>query len=218
MTTRFITAAALTLGLFLARRRQSRLRPVSGIRVAGARHRWRVRARAAAAVLVAGHPARWRRCTTGGGHPGGRRYSGVDYYGGYYYRPCYGYYGYYGYPVRVLPVRVWPQRRFRLRLSAMATAALTGDTRTAWYAHWLARLRRVDCGGVRASSDAPRRTPRSTPTATTSAPWTISTAAFQQLNLEAGRSSHRSDRRQGAPSSAVDVNIQPGQTITCRAN
>jgi hypothetical protein len=194
MTSRLITAAALTLAVFATSS------------VAEAQHHQGGGGSAAVGRAVP------RGSSGGGGHPGGGYpgggYPGGGYYGGYHYHPYYPYYGYgyYGYPYYGFglsigfgwgyPYGYWgyPYGGYGYGYPGYAVSTYGG-------------VKIID-----AQKDAPVYADG----------YYVGTVddfdgSFQQLNLEPGPH-HIEIMRQGAPASAVDVNIRAGQTVTYRAN
>jgi len=207
MTTRFITAAALTLAVF-----------ATGVSLAeaGQHHQGGAGGGSAAvgrAVPRGGGGSGGGYPGGGGGHPGGG-YPAPYHGGGYYYRPYYGYYGYYGYPYGYYPYGFGLSIGFGFGYPYGYAGAYWGYP-YGGYAYGYPGYAASTYGGVRitdAAKDA----------AVYADGYYVGTVedfdgSLQQLNLEAGPH-HIEVMRQGAPSSAVDVNIRPGQTITYRAN
>jgi hypothetical protein len=207
MTTRFFTASALTLAVFAA-----------GVSVAeaGQHHQGGGGGGSAAvgrAVPRGGGGSGGGYPGGGGGHPGGA-YPAPYHGGGYYNRPYYGYYGYYGYPYGYYPYGFGLSIGFGFGYPYGYGGAYWGYP-YGGYAYGYPGYAASTYGGVRitdAAKDA----------AVYADGYYVGTVedfdgSLQQLNLEAGPH-HIEVMRQGAPSSAVDVNIRPGQTITYRAN
>jgi hypothetical protein len=207
MTTRFITAATLTLAVFAAG---------VGLAEAGQHHQGGGGSAAVGRAVPRGGGGGGGYPGGGGGHPGGGYpgggYPGGGHYGGYYYRPYYGYYGYYGYPYGYYPYG------FGLSIGFGYPYGYAGGY---WgypyggYAYGYPGYAASTYGGVRIT-DAPKDA------SVYADGYYVGTVedfdgSLQQLNLEPGPH-HVEVMRQGAPSSAVDVNIRPGQTITFRAN
>jgi hypothetical protein len=205
MTTRFITAAALTLAVVAT--------SVS-LAEAGQHHQGGGGGGSATvgrAVPRGGGGSGGGYPGGGGGHPGG--VYPAPYHGGYY-RPYYGYYGYYGYPYGYYPYGFGLSIGFGFGYPYGYASAYYGYP-YGGYAYGYPGYAVSTYGGVRitdAAKDA----------AVYADGYYVGTVedfdgSLQQLNLEAGPH-HIEVMRQGAPSSAVDVNIRPGQTITYRAN
>jgi hypothetical protein len=206
MITRFITGAALTLAVFAA--------SVS-LAEAGQHHQGGGGGGSATvgrAVPRGGGGSGGGYPGGGGGHPGGAY--PAPYHGGYYYRPYYGYYGYYGYPYGYYPYGFGLSIGFGFGYPYGYAGAYYGYP-YGGYAYGYPGYAASTYGGVRIT-DAPKEA------AVYADGYYVGTVedfdgSLQQLNLEAGPH-HIEVMRQGAPSSAVDVNIRPGQTITYRAN
>jgi hypothetical protein len=197
MSTRFVTATALTLAVFAG---------TFSLAEAGQRHAsgggsgsvGRAVPRGSAGGGAPSHPI-----YPGGGYPGGGHY-----YGGYYYRPYYPYYGYGYYPYA-----------FGLSIG-FGFGYPYGYAGAYWgypyggYAYGYPGYAASTYGGVRIA-EAPKDA------SVYADGYYVGTVddfdgSFQQLNLEPGPH-HIEVMREGAPPSAVDVNIHPGQTVTFRA-
>ena len=202
MTTKFLTAAVLTLAVFAT---------TASLAEAGQRHQG-----------GGGSPAVGRavpRGSGGGGpahpiYPGGGHYPGGGYYHGGYYRPYYGYYGYYGYPYGYYPYGFGLSFGFGFGYPYGYAGAYWGYP-YGGYAYGYPGYAATTYGGVRIT-DAPKDA------AVYADGYYVGTVedfdgSLQQLNLEAGPH-HIEITRQGAQPVSVDVNIRPGQTITFRAN
>jgi hypothetical protein len=202
MTTRFITAAALTLAVFATS---------ASLAEAGQHHQGGGGGGSAAVGHAVPRGGGGSGGYPGGGHPGGAY--PTPYHGGYYH-PYYGYYGYYGYPYGYYPYGFGLSIGFGFGYPYGYAGAYWGYP-YGGYAYGYPGYAVSTYGGVRIT-DAPKEA------AVYADGYYVGTVedfdgSLQQLNLEAGPH-HIEVMRQGAPSSAVDVNIRPGQTITFRAN
>lgn len=207
MTTKFLTAAALTLAVFTT---------TVSLAEAGQRHQGGGGSGSVGRAVPRGGSGGGSvgRPPGGGGYPGGGHYPGGGYYRGGYYRPYYGYYGYYGYPYGYYPYGFGLSFGFGYGYPYGYAGAYWGYP-YGGYAYGYPGYAATSYGGVRIT-DAPKDA------SVFADGYYVGTVedfdgSLQQLNLEAGPH-HIEITRQGAQPVSVDVNIRPGQTITFRAN